>query len=506
MNLHDYAVILRRRWKILAIVVLSVLAVAAGFTLALTPQYTASTRLFFAVQGTQSTSEMAVGSAFAENQMKSYRDVATSPLVLEPVIRKLGLQETSDRLASRVVVTVSPDTVILSIAVTNPDRELAAQIANAVGAQVAQVAVSLTPPRADGEDAVRATIVAPAQVPRVSSSPHVTLNLALGLVLGLMAGLATALLRDSLDTKIRSASDLRKLTDSPLLGTIAFDPSVAQHAAVVSDLPLSPSSESIRRLRTNLQFVATGSGAKRVVVTSSLPGEGKSTTSLNLAVALADAGSRVVLVDADLRRPSIAEHAGIEGRVGLTTVLIGRAKVEDVIQTWQDSHLDILPAGQVPPNPSELLGSKVMADLLDDLARRYDVILLDSAPLLPVTDAAILSKLVGGALVIVGADRIHRPQLVESLETLRAAGAAVYGLVLNKVERRGVDGYGYGYGYQPDSSEGRAPTPLRAPEPAWSAPGGGGTDIGRGSGPSVTKESESGSSRWHGLLSGRSHG
>ncbi len=138
------------------------------------------------------------------------------------------------------------------------------------------------------------------------------------------------------------------------------------------------------------------------MISSSIPGEGKSTIAINLAVSLADAGARVILVDADLRRPSIAEYLGIEGGVGLTTVLIGRAEVEDVVQPLGTTSLDLLPAGQIPPNPSELLGSTAMADLLERLSASYDMVLLDSPPLLPVTDAVVLSNLAGGALVVVG--------------------------------------------------------------------------------------------------------
>ena len=180
-------------------------------------------------------------------------------------------------------------------------------------------------------------------------------------------------------------------------------------------------------MRTNLQFIDVANRPKSIVISSSIPGEGKSTIAINLAVSLADTGARVILVDADLRQPSIAEYAGIEGRVGLTTVLIGRAEVEDVIQPFAATGLDLLPAGQIPPNPSELLGSMAMADLLERLSASYDMVLLDSPPLLPVTDAVVLSKLAGGALVVVGADRIHRPQLQQSLESLETAGRTFSG-------------------------------------------------------------------------------
>jgi len=198
-----------------------------------------------------------------------------------------------------------------------------------------------------------------------------------------------------------------------------------------------------------LQFIDVADRPKSIVITSSVPAEGKSTIALNLAVSLADTGARVILVDADLRRPSMAEYVGIEGNVGLTTVLIGRADVADVVQPLGTTTLDLLPSGRIPPNPSELLGSPAMAGLLDRLTASYDMVLLDSPPLLPVTDAAVLAKMAGGALVVVGADRIHRPQLVESLGSLQTAGAHILGIVLNKTDRREAGTYSYESGYAP---------------------------------------------------------
>jgi succinoglycan biosynthesis transport protein ExoP len=168
---------------------------------------------------------------------------------------------------------------------------------------------------------------------------------------------------------------------------------------------------------------------------------------MNLAVSLADTGARIILVDADLRRPSIDDYLGIDGTVGLTTVLTGQAEIQDAIQPFDDSTLDVLPAGQVPPNPSELLGSAAMDMLLDELRASYDMVLLDSPPLLPVTDGAVLSKLTGGALVILGADRVRRPQLHETLESLQTAGAHVFGIVMNKVKRIEAGAYLYESSY-----------------------------------------------------------
>jgi polysaccharide biosynthesis transport protein len=179
------------------------------------------------------------------------------------------------------------------------------------------------------------------------------------------------------------------------------------------------------------------------VITSSISGEGKSTTAINLAITLADAGSRVALIHADLRRPSIAEYMGLAGEVGLTTVLIGQTNLQDAIQSWGNGSLHVLPSGQVPPNPSELLGSRPMATLLEQLSSQYDIVLIDTPPLLPVTDAAILAKITGGALVIAAAGNLHLQQLADGLGALQDVGARVLGVVLNRLAHKQNDAYAY---------------------------------------------------------------
>ena len=472
MELHAYLEVLRRRWVSLVMIALATVAVAAGVTLAMTTQYTATTRLFFAVEGGESVTDLAQGSSFAEKQMTSYAEVATSPLVLNPVINRLDLETTSANLARAVTVTIPPETVILEISAVDPDPNRAAAIANAVGTEVAEVAGELSPDRADGSKAVEATTLAAALVPTDPSSPRVLRNLALGTLLGLLLGLGAALLRNVLDTKVRSELDVRSATESPLLGVIGQDDKVPAHPIILRDEPLSAAAEAIRRLRTNLKFTDLGVRPRSIVITSAIPGEGKSTTALNLAVALADAGSRVILVDADLRRPSVATCMGMEGRVGLTTVLIGQARVEDVVQHWQDTTLDVLPSGRIPPNPSELLGSAAMERLLAELTSTYDVVLLDSPPLLPVTDAAVLSNFAGGTVLVVGADRVHRPQLQQAIVSLETAGAHLYGVVVNKIARQEATAYVYDGGYEPtvavDSTTAVAPKRAR-PEPMYDA-------------------------------------
>jgi capsular exopolysaccharide synthesis family protein len=176
-----------------------------------------------------------------------------------------------------------------------------------------------------------------------------------------------------------------------------------------------------------------------------LPGEGKSTTATNLAIAIAQAGGSVCLVDADLRRPMIGEYLGLEAEIGLTTVLIGSAVLDDVLQPWGGDNLYVITSGRVPPNPSELLGSEAMSEVIQRLEQSFDTVIIDAPPLLPVTDAAVLSSHVSGVVVVVGCKRVRQHELEKALSALNLVGSRTLGVVLNLLPAKGPDAYTYGY-------------------------------------------------------------
>lgn len=474
MELQDYWAILRKRWLSIAVFTVLGAALAIAVSLVTTPLYQASTQLYVSVKAGESSSDLLQGSNFTRQQVSSYTQLVTSPLVLEPVIEELGLEDRSEVLASRVSASSPLNTSLINVAVTDENPAMAAATADAIAKEFKTVIADLETPSDGGASAVKISIVRDAVSPEGPSSPNLKLNLALGVLVGLAVGVGVAVLRAVLDTRVRSDADVARVTDTSVIGVIPDDPDAPQHPLIVQSSPHSQRSEAFRRLRTNLQFLDIADRPQSIVITSSLPGEGKSTTSINVAITLADAGTRVALIDADLRRPSVAKYMGLEGKVGLTTVLIGRASVEDVIQPWGNGYLHVLPAGQVPPNPSELLGSLAMANLLDKLTSQYDVVIIDTAPLLPVTDAAILSKLTGGALLVVGADKLHRNQLAESVGALETVGARILGIVVNRQKRKQSDQYAY-YDYSPtpatsaDSGRGgrrkrKNAAPARAPQ------------------------------------------
>jgi capsular exopolysaccharide synthesis family protein len=229
------------------------------------------------------------------------------------------------------------------------------------------------------------------------------------------------------------------------LGGISFDNDAKRKPLLTQVLAHSPRAESFRQIRTNLQFAHVSHESKAILITSSLPGEGKTTTATNLAIALAQAGQSVVLVDADLRRPRVDDYLGLDRNAGLTTALIGAAPLEDLVQRWGDDDLFVLTSGQIPPNPSELLGSALMKELIDSLEHSYDAVIIDAPPLLPVTDAAVLSQQVGGVVLVVGSSRVKSSDVQKSIAALDMVDAAVLGVVMNLLPNKGPDAYAYTY-------------------------------------------------------------
>jgi capsular exopolysaccharide synthesis family protein len=289
------------------------------------------------------------------------------------------------------------------------------------------------------------------------------LNLGIALLVGLAAGVGVAALREALDTSVRSAEQLPSLTDSPVLGTIPFDSAAQKSPLIVLENAHSQRAEAFRHLRTNLRYLDVDRPVKVFVVTSAVPEEGKSAIATNLAIAFASAGQRVLAVEADLRRPRLARYLGVKRSAGLTDVLVGRSTLEQAQQRWRETNLWVLPAGYLPTNPSELLGSQSMAALLEDLRRAFDVVIIDTPPLLQFTDAAVAAARTDGALLVVRSGTVTQAQVSGAAATLRSANARVLGTVINRVKAKSAPGYyAYGYGRRDDAAP-APPAPVSPP-------------------------------------------
>ncbi len=457
MDLRDYLHMLRRHW-IMVLVALIATVGAAGLWLAnTTPQYQSQTQLFISTQQASSSNAFADGQ-FATQRVASYANLATGPDVAEAVIDELGLLDTPAQLAERVSAEAVPETVLLTISVDDPSAKQAQRIAREYAVQMQQVVADLETPPGGDKPLLKATVTKTATLTESPVSPNVVRTIGLAIVLGALLGFGLAVLRELLDTSVKTADDLAGATDAPVLGWIHNDTIVPKQPLITDVTPHHPRAESFRVLRTNLQFVDVDAADKAFVITSALPGEGKSSTAVNTALALAQAGQKVLLVDADLRRPRAGALLGVDEAVGLTSVLSKKLKVDDAVQSM-DSGLEVISAGPVPPNPAELLQSQAMTDFVAAVRDRYDVVVFDAPPLLPVADAAILASKTDGALIVTRHGKTTRDQLANAVDRLAQVGTHPLGLVFNRVPRTKVGstyGYGYGYGYAPASDD--APT------------------------------------------------
>lgn len=451
MELRNYFLILRKSWILILSTLFVMVSISAVWSFTRTPLYQAKTQLFVSVRtGEASAGDLSQGSSFARQAVVSYVSVVNSTIVMDRVIDTLQLSETSEDLMERVSAKSPANTVLIDLKVTDPDPARSAEIANTTSAVFADVVSNELEAPTEGSPArVRVDIIRPATVPASPVSPNLMKNLLLGVLGGLGIGIGLAILREVLDTKVRSKEDIEAVTGLPIVGMIGHDPESTTQPLVVLKDPRNPLAEAFRALRTNLSYLNVEDGPNTLVITSAGPGEGNTTTVVNLAVAMADSGARVALIDADLRKPSVAKVLGIEGGVGLSDLLAGNASFDDVLQHFGRHELFVLPAGRIPPNPSELLGSTAMGKVLDMLSERFDYVIVDTPPVLAVTDSTILSTRVGGTLMIAAANKVRKQELSNALGALETVEGKVLGVVVTMVPTKGPGAYSYSsYSYR----------------------------------------------------------
>lgn len=454
MDLKDLLQAIRRSpWLILALTVVGI----AGAVVAIVttrPQYQSDVQLFVSAPDSGTDLQGAYqGGLFTQQRVLSYADIVNSSPVLSPVIGRLRLDEDAATLAKHVTAKAPDETVLVNVAVTDGRPARAQAIANAVAAQFITYVGDLERPAGGGAPPVKVSVSKPASQPESPVSPRKSLYLLFGLLAGLAVGLGAALLRHTLDTSVKELSDIAGPRELAPLGIVPFDGSAGKSPLVAHGALGSARAEAFRQLRTNLQFVDVGHTPRSIVVTSAVPGEGKSSTVCNLAWVLAQAGVSVCVVEADLRLPALSRYLGVPGHPGLTDVLVGRVGVGDALRTWteREATVSVLPAGTLPPMPSELLASKRMASVVDELEARFDIVLLDAPPLLPVTDAAVLSHLADGAIMVVRQGKTTKAQATRALEMLEHVDARVYGVVLNMAAGTSGEYSSYGsYGSPPE--------------------------------------------------------
>lgn len=512
LDLRDLLAVLQRRKLIILLCVVGVVASALAVSLLQTPVYQASADVVFEARSTQAI--LAPGSVAGGAQVDTEVQVMQSRSVREAAAQVLGVQP-------EVSVVRVPETLLVRISARSTEPRQAAEFANvyaetyirlrqeqlvgellAAGEQVQakvdefeqqirQLEQAGPPQQTAAErEALQARqegyaeqldqlqlarnltesggvrLVGRAQEPSAPVEPTPLRNALLALVVGLMLGVGVAFVHEQLDDTVKTKDELERATGG--LDTLALIPALAdwkdrtQPQVVSLSEPASPAAEAYRSLRTSVQFIGLHHPVQVIQLTSPNASEGKTTTLANLAVALASSGQRVVVVCCDLRRPRIHEFFGLTNTTGFTSVLLGSIPLSASLQPVPgQSRLALLASGPPPPNPSELLASQRSAEVLSALRSECDVVLVDSPPVLPVTDSLVLSRVVDATILVGTAGRTNRKEYHRAVELLRQVDAPVIGSVLNGVDQEDLYGFGYGYGYYPMGEEDVEDAPPR---------------------------------------------
>lgn len=516
MELREYYAIFRKWWWLLALC--AVLGAGAAYVVSvqMTPTYEASTLLMIGdtidiVNPT--TGEMQTSEKLAQ----TYAELIKTRPILDATVAALNLPDTPN-----VTVSLVRNTQLMRITVADSIPERAAATADELARQLiqqspsdpqrqeqayrefvrgqlsdleqeiatlsqvivaekekgdsetlAQLEQALNERRANysallsyvkGSSTNYISVIEAARIPDIPTKPKVMQNTLLAAIVGLMLAGGAAFLIEYLDDSVKSQADV-ELLGLPTLGVIAqVTTNGTGPETVTMAHPKSPFSEAYRMLRTNLRYsVAAGDKRRVYLVTSVGPAEGKTTTAANLAVVMAQGGQRTILVDADLRRPRIHKVFDCANEVGLTSLLVGEVEsLDEALRSTEVDGLRVLPCGAVPPNPAELLGSARMAHLLDELSAHADIVILDSPPILAVTDAGILAGMVTGTILVAEAGETRLEAFAQGAELIKKTGGNLLGIVLNRLHnKRGgyyyyhynyYSRYGYGYGENGDGA------------------------------------------------------
>lgn len=470
MELTDYLRILRAHWLGILLIVVTCSGLAYGYTATQPKLYTATTSGFVLVPSDNPNTGY-MNETWARSKVKSFVDIGSWRTVADFAIAELGLTSTPEQLVNRVSVSAPADTSIIHVSATASSPEAARDLAQAWVRGMQTEIDNLEGDGTPGSAPVQLQPGDSARLPSSPSSPNMRMNMALGLLAGMAIAFGYALVRHTLDRRLRTGAQIEQFTGTSVLGSVpeyqkpprlafgknrgrdrngAYKPLLDFATGQPQDdsLVSRASAEAIRELRTNLQFVDVDNPPRSIVVTSAMPADGKTTTVANLAISLAASGQKVILVDADLRRPRLIKMFGLPKGPGLTEVLVGTAKVTEVVhQVPGAPNLLVLSSGTIPPNPSELLASTRMAELIKSLSAQA-LVLIDTPPVLPVTDAALLATRTDGALIVVSAGKTNYEMLERLTAALDRTKARRLGFVLNRVPLRGANASPYDYQYR----------------------------------------------------------
>lgn len=454
LELQELFQILRKRLVMIVTLMILGMAISSSFTHFFMPTIYQSYTELVLVPGGSTDMPLTQGEISANLQMiNTFNEVIISPLVLNQVIETLEMEISVGSLRSMMNARNSSNSQVITLTVRNESPALARDIANA--------AVDIFKEEISHHfNMDNLMVLASAQTPEEPVSPRLMLNIALGLIGGAMSGILLAYLMEFFNKVIRTEREIEKSIGGPVIGVIpliGIAGNISKRrrtkkilserrmsSLVTLRYPKSPVSEQYRIARTNIQFSMIDNSFKMLTCTSALSGEGKSTTIANLAVAFARQEQKVLLVDADLRKPVLHQIMKVNNQKGLTTLITLNTTIAEAIISTKINNLFLMPSGPIPPNPSELLGSKRMKSVLEELSNQFDLILFDTPPLLAVTDAQVLSSYCDGAILVLKGGQTKKQSLIKAKELLDHAQVNMIGTILNGVDSKLVSYSYYG--------------------------------------------------------------
>lgn len=458
MTVLDFVRLTRANVKTIFLMFSLFLVLAFLYTSRQPVVYTATSVGYVTINAGNSVSEQYSANTLALAKAQQYAGLVGNTRVASRVITALKLNADPSEIAGRFNAVSSTTVPSLTIFATAPSpaeaRDLANAVIGALSKEAADLESAARPAGAPLTSLVKLVPNEQAGLPSAPTSPNYPVNLFVGGVLGIMAGYAVALTRRQLDRKIRSVDDMESLVGTSVLTILPETDELDRiGTAGIVQSQSGPAAEALRQLRTNLRFVDVDQPPQSIVITSANAGEGKSVVSSNLARVLAAAGQKTMLIDGDLRRPMVANIFNLDPAVGLTQVLAGDLTLEHTIQDPGLPNLRVIVAGRIPPNPSELLGSQRMQHMIEDLVSDGYLVLIDAPPLLPVTDAGLLSGIVDGAILVLAVGRTYKEQAKLAAKVLDQVGGHLLGSVLNRAPMKGIGSVVYGYGYGAHSQD-----------------------------------------------------
>ena len=437
MEIRDYLRMLRRGWLAIVLITAVFVGIAAVYLTLAPKRYDAATVLFVSTANPVTIDDLQQGSQFSKSAAVTYAEIIDSVTVLGSVAVDLRPQSSVDELADMVTATVRPQTNLIDISVSGTDPVRVATVANAVGRTAVRVIPRLE--RTEGGRAlVRVQQIRRAVEPARAASPNVKRIVALGFVVGLCVGLAVTVIAQTLDNRIRRVQEVRQLADVPLLAAVPQLKRSERRGLVVREKPSSEAGEAFRALRTNISFLESKHRHSLLITAAANDRDGAQVPA-NLAWSLAQTGQRILLVDLDLRRSAVAEILGLAPGAGMSDMLAGHDRLEDLIRPTEHPYLSVVLSGTSQPGPSELLSAPAMSSALHWMEQQFDHVILHAPPLLSYTDAAVVSVAVGGTLVTVAAGSTQAQHLTTALLALANVRVKPLGLVLTHVDSSSID-------------------------------------------------------------------